>query len=245
MREILYEEYCKQVRRALKKATQKERVSLTDELMDHMESHAEALVELGWDPEEARDYAVQAMGDPETVGQQYDEQLSSFWLVCWYVLRVILIILAIWISFMFALQGRSVFYNLQARWEEDTEWVDFAQDKDVLSRQTLDIKIPLDRHTVRIFQTEIYYEETWESYVARVYVVCYPNHPFHTEGHLMMGGFRVEGFDGVGSREGSVEHLVFHGPVETGLDHVVFYIENDATDTHVQVEVPLCWEGIP
>ena len=66
-REITYNAYCKQVCSVLKKATQKEKSALSEELLDHMESHAEALIELGWDPEEARTYAVQAMGDAETV----------------------------------------------------------------------------------------------------------------------------------------------------------------------------------
>ena len=245
MNEKLYEEYCRQVRQSLKKATQKERASLTEELMDHMESHAEALVELGWDPEEARDYAVQAMGDPETVGKQYDEQLSSFWLVCWYVLRGILVVLAVWIALAFLLQGRFVFYNVQARWEEDTMWVGFPQDKEILSHQSLDIKIPLDRYTVRIFRTEIYYEEAWERYMARVYAVNYPNNPFYTIGPLMTSGAGVEGLDGIGGLEGSVGRWVFIGPVEKGSDHVVFYIENEYTDMHIQVKIPLTWEEIP
>ena len=155
MKENVYEEYCKQVRQSLKKATRKERDSLTEELLDHMESHAEALVELGWEPEEARDYAVQTMGDPETVGRQYDEKLSSFWLVCWYILRGVLIVLAVLLAFVFALRGESVFDNLRARWTEDTDWINFSYKRTVLSQQALDIEIPMEHHTLRLFQIDI------------------------------------------------------------------------------------------
>ena len=245
--ENVYEEYCRQVRRALKKATQKERASFTEELLDHMESHAETLVELGWEPEEARDYSVQAMGDPQMVGRQYDEKLSSFWLVCWYVLRVILIVMAVWIPFIFVVQqGSAVCYNLQARWNKDPVWIDFTYDEDVLARNTLDVEIPLKRHTVRIFRTEIYYEQKWECYMARVYAVCYSNNPFHPGSGLMSSWSGIEGFDGGGGNwKLNSGYLSYYGQVEKGQDHVMFYIENEATDTHVQVKVPLEWEGIP
>jgi len=89
---MTYEAYCADVCAVLKKATQKEKDALSEELLDHMASHAEALVELGWNPEEARDYAIQAMGDAETVGRQYDEKLSTFWLWCGRVLRTVLVV---------------------------------------------------------------------------------------------------------------------------------------------------------
>ena len=44
-----YESYCTDVCAVLKKATQKEKDALSEELLDHMASHAEALVELGLD----------------------------------------------------------------------------------------------------------------------------------------------------------------------------------------------------
>ena len=246
MKENIYEEYCKQVRQSLKKATRKERDSLTEELLDHMESHAEALVELGWEPEEARDYAVQAMGDPETVGRQYDEKLSFFWLVSWYVLRVILIVMAVWIPFNFVIdQGSAVCYNLQARWNKAPVWIDFSGDADVLNRKTLEMEIPLDRHTVRIFRTEIYYEEVRERYMVRIYAVYYSNNPFHPGSRLITSWAGVEGLDGGGGRlHINSGYQTYYGEVEKGQEHVVFYIENDATDTHVQVQVPLDWEGI-
>ena len=246
MTENVYEEYCRQVRNALKKATRKERASFTEELLDHMESHAEALMELGWEPEEARDYSVQAMGDPQMVGRQYDEKLSSFWLICWYALRLILIVMAVWIPFIFLIdQGSAVCYNLQARWNKDPAWVDYSQGVDVLGRQTLEIEIPLDRHTVRIFREEIYYEEARERYMACIYTVYYSNNPFHRGSRLITNWSGVEGFDGGGGTlYMNSGYQAYYGEVEKGQDHVVFYIEHEATDTHIQVKVPLDWEGI-
>ena len=81
MKEQVYETYCGQVCEAMKKATKAERRSLTEELTDHMASHVEDLLTEGWTEDDAVRYAVEAMGDPETVGRQYDEKLSSFWRV--------------------------------------------------------------------------------------------------------------------------------------------------------------------
>ena len=242
MAENVYEEYCRQVRSALKKATQKERASFTEELLDHMESHAEALMELGWDPEEARDYSVQAMGDPQMVGRQYDEKLSSFWLVCWYVLRGILILLAILLTYVFVLRGESVIDNLRARWTTDTEWIHFAQEREVLSQQMLDIEIPTEHHTLRIFRVDICSAETEGNYEVRVWAVNYANDPFYGQRGPAMSWSGVEGMDATTSGPG---HLLYLGRVEKGVDHLMFYMESDIADIHIRVEIPLDWEGIP
>lgn len=242
MKENIYEEYCKQVRRSLKKATRKERDSLTEELLDHMESHAEALVELGWESEEARDYAVQTMGDPETVGRQYDEKLSSFWLVCWYILRGVLIVLVVLLAFVFALRGESVFDNLRARWTEDTDWINFFYKRTVLSQQALDIEIPMEHHTLRLFRIDICDVGNEGYYEVGVWAVNYANNPFYEQRGPAMSWSGIEGFDAIASGPG---HLVYSGRVEKGVDHLNFYMESDVADIHIQVEIPLDWEEIP
>lgn len=246
VREQAYEEFCSQVCSAMKKATQKEKQDLSRELADHMEDHVEALVELGWDPDEARDYAVEAMGDPEIVGRQYDEKLSSFWLWCGYLLRGVAVILVVFMVWMLVVyHGALIYQNLRTRWTADPEWIQYTVDHEILNRQTLDLEIPLGKHTIRIFRTEVYYDERWESYAARVYVACYSHNPFDPLSHLMRYAV-VEGFDpGGGIEHTSAGYFAYYGKVAKGQESVMFTIQRGVTDTDIRVEVPLNWEGIP
>ena len=243
---IDYQAYCTQACSALKKATQKEKSSLSEELLDHMESHAEALIELGWDPEEARTYSVQAMGDPETVGRQYDEKLSSFWLWCGRVLRVLLIVLLVWIGGVPAIgKGISVYYNLQARWFFDPDRaLSSTSGEQILKQQDLDIEIPLEHDVFRIYRTEIYYDVQIDSYVVCVYALNYAKNPFEYRGTLIELVEPDNDYGGGGFFSSGVAYYNWHSRVIQGQPSVGLNFEREETDTHFRVEIPLDWEGI-
>ena len=244
--ERLYQEYCDQVCAALKKATRKEKASLTQELTAHMEDHVEALVELGWDPQEAMDYAVEAMGDPEIVGRQYDEKLSSFWLWVGYVFRGLVIVLTIWLL-LFPVWSKwiDVYNNLRARWFFDEDGHDSTVGKKVLKRQDLDLEIPLEKDVFRIYRTELFYEASKNSYAVCVYAVSYAKNPLDPAG-FWLGYANVENFyAGGGSSNWAVGTRAWKATVEKGQEFAVLTIDREETDTHIRVEIPLDWEGIP
>ena len=61
--------YVQAVCACLRHATPKEKDAVAQELQDHLADHADALVEAGWDPEEAQAHALAAMGEAQEVGQ--------------------------------------------------------------------------------------------------------------------------------------------------------------------------------
>ena len=75
------EEFCRRVIWQMKRATLREQDWVKAELMGHLEDHADALEQAGYDPEEARSRAVAAMGEPEEIGRALNAQLSVFWLL--------------------------------------------------------------------------------------------------------------------------------------------------------------------
>lgn len=73
--------FCDEVCSALKHATREERKAVAQELRDHMDDHAAALQEIGYDEEEARDRAVRAMGDAGEIGKELNRQYPLLWLI--------------------------------------------------------------------------------------------------------------------------------------------------------------------
>ena len=53
-----YHDYTNAVCACLRHATAKEKQAVAQELQDHLDDHAAALVEAGWDPEQAQAHAL-------------------------------------------------------------------------------------------------------------------------------------------------------------------------------------------
>ena len=69
--------------------------ALAQELQDHLADHADALVEAGWDPEEAQAHALAAMGEAQEVGRALNRAFPLRWLILSRVLLVLAVLAAI------------------------------------------------------------------------------------------------------------------------------------------------------
>ena len=74
-------DYTQAVCSCLRHATAEEKQAVAQELQDHLADHADALVEAGWDPEEAQAHALAAMGEAQEVGQALNQAFPRRWLV--------------------------------------------------------------------------------------------------------------------------------------------------------------------
>ena len=241
--EITYQSYCKQVCSVLKKATQKEKIALSEELLDHMESHAEALIELGWDPEEARTYAIQAMGDAETVGRQYDEKLSSFWLWCG---RLLCVALFCYVAYLLSgpvqKKYQAVQDNYQAR--TDPQWGINGMvfpDRDPWISEPVDIAIPLGEQWLRIYRVEIYELPEREDYNIAVFTVTYADDPLQNTSVIQPRLEREGSFAYNGSKGAIYQALI--GIVEEDQSFIGLRIPQIGEDTLIQIPIP--WEVTP
>ncbi len=241
-----YQAYCNRVCSVLKKATKKEKSSLSEELLDHMESHAEALVELGWDPQEARDYAVEAMGDPETVGRQYDEKLSSFWLWCGRVLRVLCILLAVLMLEQITGNWLGLRSHFEARWDPYNHGPESSVHGNVLRCDRVDIPVPTPsgKQVIRVYQTQLVSDWTGENYKVIVSVVGYPKNPLGTKSDLL-SYMTMDGYHGSSASAPGYAYHRLSAEVEKGQESVELVIYREATGTDIRVEIPLYWEDIP
>ena len=76
-----FHEYSHNVARYVRHATGKEKATLRKELEDHMEDHAQALLDGGCPEDHAYRVAVESMGDPETVGRALNKEYPLRWLI--------------------------------------------------------------------------------------------------------------------------------------------------------------------
>ena len=240
-----YQAYCNRVCAVLKKATQKEKDALSKELLDHMESHTDTLVDLGWDPQEARLYAIQAMGDPEMVGRQYDEKLSSFWLWCGRVAWTLCIVLVVWMAIPF-IGIRSVLPDMiAARWNPSHSRYGATMSGELLVDEEIDLSIPTPsgKHVIRVYRTCIYQRKD-DGYRAQIFVVGYPKNFFGIKSDLLKY-VTVEGYPAVGYSSGGFEFCTVSPPVEKGQETVELMIRRKSTGTEIRVNIPLNWEDVP
>ncbi len=103
------------VKHQLNRATEKEAASFLEELAAHLEDHTEALTESGWPVEEARNRAVEAMGDPAAIGRDWNAQLSRFWLWLKRICQGLLLLTVLTLIMPLLLSGSILVDNLTAR----------------------------------------------------------------------------------------------------------------------------------
>lgn len=240
-----YQAYCNRVCSFMKKATENEKESLSEELFDHMESHAEALIELGWDPDQARIHSIQAMGDAETVGRQYDEKLSSFWLWCGYVMRALCIVIAALMLVRIADYWWTVRDVITARWNPAASGYGSNVNADLIWSEEMDLRIPTPsgKHVIRVYLTELY--QCWDgSYTAQIFVVGYPKNPLSSKSDLLKY-MTIDGYGGGRFSSAAVTYHSLAAKVEKGQESVELVICREETGTDIRVDIPLNWEEIP
>lgn len=73
--------YCARVLSGLRGLSRREREEVRAELADHMEDHAQALLDLGYDEQLAEERTLASMGDPAEVARELAKQYPRRWRV--------------------------------------------------------------------------------------------------------------------------------------------------------------------
>ncbi len=80
-----------------------DRLAMERELTDHFEDHRDALVEVGYTELEAKDHALEALGDADEVGEQLAEVFNTRWSRIWQLSKT-----AFWTLLIVFLLGKAV-----------------------------------------------------------------------------------------------------------------------------------------
>ena len=221
-------------------ATPKEKKRLRDELEGHLEDHAGALAEAGYDPGEARTRAEEAMGDPEEIGRELDRQYPQLWLFLSRTLPAAFLLAVL--CFAGSSPVTAVVENLRAR-QDPASAVDESNGLEAqgYSRvREVDIRVELPGDDVmRIYEVGV--NEAGDE--AGLLVMAYDKNPF---GHASLDGLYRLTIDGAGP--GTIGGGAYEGwsttdrrfvgiPVAPG--QTALTVRSDTDGQNFRVEVPL------
>ena len=141
-------DYTAAVLRGLRHVTESEKDRIRAELDGHMEDHMLELMERGWEQEEAEEKAAACMGDPAEVSEELQKCYSYGWLIVNRVLMAMMILLILVSVTKFALVGRALWQNLQARFDPVSQ---MAEETRAQIKQELDIELSCGNSVVKFY----------------------------------------------------------------------------------------------
>ena len=141
-------DYTAAVLKGLRHVTESEKERIREELDGHMEDHMLELMELGWEAEDAEEKAAACMGDPMEVSAALEKCYSYGWLIVNRVLGVLLVLLVLLSVSEFALVGRAVFQNQQARFDPMSQ---MGAEEQKRVKQELDMELSCGNSIVKFY----------------------------------------------------------------------------------------------
>ena len=170
--------YTSTVCTCLRHATAKEKAAVRAELAAHIEDHAAALLEAGYDTDHAHQQAVAAMGDPQEMGAILNREFPLRWLVLSRLALVLLLLLAVFPSLWLFPSLPHVPSSLLARWDPMASSLHFTgiPEEDLTP---LSISLPFPNGDVIDLYAVALLPEG-DTYAALVYGVAYQKNPLRT-----------------------------------------------------------------
>ena len=238
--------FCSDVSSYVRHATPEEKAQIEQELRDHIEDHAQALMGLGRNEEEATKRAVESMGNPKEIGEELNKEYPIIWLILSRIPAfLIAILVAILIISPASVSVYNAYTNLQARIAPETRYLSNDGHK---VDYFFDIRreVPNANDVIRFYGSTVYCEDG--KYYGLVGSSCYDkwifgyasdnvhdNIRYHTlAGNSYSGG---GGF----SNSGASFHLRTI-EVEYGQQYVS--VSYDRFGTKWEAKIPLNWEGV-
>ena len=240
-----FHQYTHNVTRYVRHATGKEKAAIRKELTDHMEDHAQALMDGGFDEAHAIRVAVEAMGDPETVGKALNKEYPLLWLILSRSLLVVaLLLLVLLISW-----SNQTWHQWETKLNARTPSLEAMQtEAGPVLLHPLDLSHPINEDvTLAIYGVGLWQQEDG-SYSAYVCSISYPNSIFGTAGdlpfRLLFFSDETPLFHGAqsGTQNNSVSDIMYYISLpEYGIPLTVHY---DHYGNTFDLEIPLPWEEV-
>lgn len=167
--------YSQAVTSRLRHATPKEKQAVQAELEAHLEDHAAALVEAGYDTGYAHRHAVDAMGDPVEVGEALNRAFPLRWLILSRLTLALLLLLALLLVPVLWSGLSTIPGNLQARWDPLASSLhDDSIPAEDLTPLSISLPFP-NGDVIHLYAVALLPQG--DTYAARVYGVAYNKNP--------------------------------------------------------------------
>ncbi|BAL00590.1 hypothetical protein OBV_33910 [Oscillibacter valericigenes Sjm18-20] len=242
------QEFCDRVLAKVRHATPKEKTAIRAELDAHMEDHAAALLEAGYEEAEAAERAMYAMGDPEEIGAELNKDYPLGWLVLSRVSLILTVLICATFLFSWPKLGNTL-NSLQARIAPETSG--FASTAKYTYERDLDIRAEIGGDILRIYKVGLDVNRDGETGNAALFFCNYSKNPFGYTADLMylecgtsgiMESARNYDCGWCSGNAGAYYSLVAKIPV-TRTDNAVV-LTDDHFGKYVRLEVSVPWEDV-
>lgn len=232
-------DYTAAVLKGLRHVTESEKERIREELDGHMEDHMLELMELGWEAEDAEEKAAACMGDPMEVSAALQKCYSYGWLIVNRVLGVLLVLLVLLSVSEFALMGRAVFQNQQARFDPMSQ---MGAEEQKRVKQELDIELLCGNSIVKFYalgenergELEVHWcirnKQAFRHVAGNIDIHYY--HPQDAERELLGGG----GYFSTAHIRYGNDHL----ELPAGTERIMAVVS--WLDQEQRIEIPITWE---
>lgn len=235
-------EFCETVSGLVRFASLDEKQDIEQELIDHFEDHIEALTESGWSEEEAETAAVEAMGNPEEIGQALNQQYPLGWLVLSRVSIIGTALLIVLAFFTFPLIS-NVYHNIVARTNPTWDFTQTDEYPDGMVKP-LDITVELGQNRVHFYESVTYYEEE-DGYMASVSACAYAKNPLRSAPQSCWEKIQVintgTGWPGDGGGWFCAGASYRHYHYQVSYGQASLHFTYDYCGTAFDCEIPLDW----
>ena len=230
-----FTEYGAAVCTFVRHATEKEKSAIRKELADHMEDHAQALMDGGYPKDHAARVALESMGDPETVGRELDKEYPLRWLV----LSRLALLPLIWIiaaSLLLTPASMRWFYdNLQSHYFPMT-----LVENERLDMTPLDIRKDLPGGAVLSVYGVGAFPPSGDSYTVCVGITGYNKNPFL---YSEFADFAITFSHGGEEDHGGLDDGVYQIPGITYGESLTLHFDHYGTS--FDLDIPIPWEEVP
>ena len=242
---LKFDEYSKAVARYVRHATGKEKANLRKELEDHMEDHAQSLLDGGFPEDHAYRAAVESMGDPEEVGKALNREYPLRWLV---LSRLFLVLAVCGVLLVLQVFPGGLYQSMIARtspWNSGFHSTKLEDDQLIPT----DIKAEFPNGDILwIYDTAVTWDDTY-GYTGHIYVSNFNRNPLrdpHYSPHSL-----------IYTTKGSNEELLMSGGSGTSYGGGYYHWEFDGIPegstlvghfdqygTAFTIEISLPWEEV-
>lgn len=242
------ENFCDRVLSRVRHATPEERNDIRAELLGHLEDHAEALKDAGYDEETAGERALSAMGEPEQIGEELNRNYPLGWLILSRVTLAASIFLAVSVLLYWPLLG-STFNSFQARIDPEGAERYHSAIEDSAHAREVNLKARIGNDVLYIYQVSLVPAADGQTGTVSIAMCNYDRNPFGMASGAALGALQLETESGRlvkypsggGGDSGAYYSVMKDIPVTRQDGYLA--VSYDRYGSHVRLEVPLDWEG--
>lgn len=241
-------EFCDRVLAKVRHATPEEKTAIRAELDAHMEDHAAALLEAGYEEAEATERAMAAMGDPEEIGAELNKDYPLGWLVLSRVSLILTVLICATVLFLWPVLGNTLSSFGARIYPEGSSFASQAVSGGKTEVWSVDLRASAGDDVVRVYKVALTPEPDGETGYVILYMCNYDRNPFGIASTQLIHYFGFESsltseddFYGTGGGGNQGAYYSYFGKIPVSRTDTCVAVTYDGFGNHMRLEVPLDW----